>query len=313
MRYRGRFAPSPTGPLHFGSLAAAVASWLDARAAGGAWLLRLEDLDAPRCVPGAAESIVRTLRDCGLDWDGDITWQSQRLDRYREALDTLLARDLAFPCACTRKEIADSATGRGRSGETPYPGTCRAGLPAGRVPRSWRLRVPAGLFEFVDRLQGPQAEDVARETGDFILLRADGVFAYQLAVVVDDAAQGVTDVVRGADLLGSTPRQLALQQALGLPQPRYLHIPVAANPHGEKLSKQTRAPAAGPASLPAVLRFLGFDPPLSLEPPALLRWAARRWDPARLPRAVSVAVSIASEARAAGSPPPVRPPLRDRP
>lgn len=313
MPYRGRFAPSPTGPLHFGSLAAAAASWLDARAAGGSWLLRIEDLDTPRCVPGAADSILQTLAQCGLHWDGPVEYQSRRLPLYREAFDSLLGRNLAYPCACSRKEIADSAPARRPSGETPYPGTCRAGLPPGRAPRSWRFRVPAGWFSFHDRLQGPQSENVGHETGDFVLLRAGGVFAYQLAVVVDDAAQLITDVVRGADLLASTPRQLALQQALGLPQPRYLHIPVAAHPGGEKLSKQTLAAPAGPQDLPAVLRFLGLDPPPALEPPALLRWAAARWDPARLPRALSQAVSAASGSPAADSSPPAPPPPPDRP
>jgi glutamyl-Q tRNA(Asp) synthetase len=301
MPYRGRFAPSPSGPLHFGSLAAAVASWLDARAAGGEWLVRIEDLDTPRCAPGAAPAILRTLEECGLHWDGDVEFQSRRLPLYRGALDELIARGQAYPCACTRREISDSAVSRPPSGETPYPGHCRAGLPAGRAPRSWRLRVPSGSFSYVDRHQGPQAEDVERETGDFILLRADGIFAYQLAVVVDDAAQGITDVVRGADLLASTPRQLALQQALGLPEPRYLHVPVAANHRGEKLSKQTQAPAAGTAALPAVLRFLGLDPPPDLEGADLLRWAAARWDPARLPKTFSAAVSAASGSPAAGS------------
>lgn len=301
MSYRGRFAPSPTGPLHFGSLAAAVASWLDARAAGGEWLVRMEDLDTPRCAPGAASAILRTLEECGLHWDGEVEYQSRRLPLYREALDRLIARGLAYPCACTRREIADSVVARRPTGETPYPGTCRDRLPAGRAPRSWRLRVPSGLFAYVDRLQGPRSEDVERETGDFVLLRADGIFAYQLAVVVDDAAQGITDVVRGADLLASTPRQLVLLRALGVPEPRYLHVPVAANHRGEKLSKQTQAPSAGPADLPAVLRFLGLDPPPDLKGEDLLRWAAAHWELARLPNTLSVAVSTASGSPAAGS------------
>lgn len=313
MSYRGRFAPSPTGPLHFGSLVAAVASWLDARAAGGVWLVRIEDLDTPRCVPGAAAAILRTLESCGLFWDDEVEYQSRRLPLYREALDRLIARGLAYPCACTRREIAGFAVARRGTGEIPYPGLCRNGLPKGRAPRSWRLRVPSGLFRFEDRLQGAQSENVEHATGDFVLMRADGIFAYQLAVVVDDGAQGITSIVRGADLLTSTPRQLALQKALGLPEPQYLHVPVAANTRGEKLSKQTRAPAAGPADLPAVLRFLSFHPPPGLAGAELLRWAAACWDPARLPKALSVAVSAASGSRAAGSRPPVPPPPRDRP
>jgi glutamyl-Q tRNA(Asp) synthetase len=288
MTYRGRFAPSPTGPLHFGSLVAAVASWLDARAAGGEWLLRMEDLDAPRCVPGAADQILQTLEVCGLEWDGAVDYQSHRLDHYRAALERLLHDGQAYPCGCTRREIADSAPVRA-SGERPYPGTCRTGLPGGRQARAWRLRVPPGEFAYVDRVQGPQAEVVERETGDFVLLRADGIFAYQLAVVVDDAAQGITDVVRGADLLASTPRQIVLQQALGMATPRYLHVPVAANANGEKLSKQTLAPPAGPADMAAVLRFLGFVPP-DLPLRELLAWAVKEWDPARIPAQVSVAV-----------------------
>lgn len=288
MRYRGRFAPSPTGPLHFGSLVAAVASWLDARAAHGEWLVRMEDLDTPRCVPGAADEILRTLDECGLEWDGPVEYQNRRLDYYQAALRRLKEDGLAYPCGCTRKEIADSAPVR-TSGERPYPGTCRAGLPDGREARAWRLCVPPGEFMFQDRVQGPQSEAVQQETGDFVLLRADGIFAYQLAVVVDDAAQGVTDVVRGADLLASTPRQIVLQQALRVATPHYLHVPVATNPLGEKLSKQTLAPPAGPADLPAVLRFLGLVPPV-LPPRELLAWAIREWDAARVPPRVSVAV-----------------------
>ncbi|MCL4796285.1 MAG: tRNA glutamyl-Q(34) synthetase GluQRS [Bryobacteraceae bacterium] len=287
--YRGRFAPSPTGPLHFGSLVAAVASFLDARAAGGEWLVRMEDLDTPRCVPGAADSILRTLEACGLEWDGEVSWQSERLDLYRAVLDRLRGEGRAYPCACTRKELADSAAGRTKSGETAYPGACRNGLPPGRAPRAWRFLVPSGTVDFDDRVQGPQLSNVETETGDFVLLRADGIFAYQLAVVVDDAGQGITDVVRGADLLGSTARQIALQQALAYRTPRYLHVPVAANAAGEKLSKQTRAPEAGVNDLPAVLRFLGFSPP-DLRGGELLRWAVAEWNAARVPAVFSVTV-----------------------
>jgi glutamyl-Q tRNA(Asp) synthetase len=251
--YVGRFAPSPTGPLHAGSLVAALASWLDARAHRGRWLLRIEDLDPPREQPGAADAIIATLQRFGLRADGPVTWQSRRQGLYEAALARLVAAGLAYPCACTRREIADSQlrvddgplAGEAASPSAPrervYPGTCRGGLPPGRSPRAWRLRVPAGIVRFDDRWCGPQAQDVAARVGDFVLRRADGLWAYQLAVVVDDADLGITDVVRGADLLGSTARQIVLQRALDLPTPRYLHVPVVATPEGEKLSKQTGA------------------------------------------------------------------------
>ncbi|MBE7544713.1 MAG: tRNA glutamyl-Q(34) synthetase GluQRS [Solibacteraceae bacterium] len=283
MGYRGRFAPSPTGPLHFGSLVAAAASWLDARAAGGEWLLRMEDLDTPRCVPGAADDILRTLEACGLTWDGAVEWQSGRLEAYRAALERLVKEGCAYPCGCTRKEVMEG-TEEGR-----YPGTCRGGLRAGRVARAWRLRVRSGVVSFEDRVQGRQEQEVERACGDFVLLRADGIFAYQLAVVVDDARQGVTDVVRGADLLSSTPRQMVLQEALGVETPRYLHVPVAANGAGEKLSKQTRARAARVGDLRAVLRFLGLEAP-DLEGGELLAWAVGAWEAGRVPRVGSVEV-----------------------
>ncbi|MGH8616512.1 MAG: tRNA glutamyl-Q(34) synthetase GluQRS, partial [Burkholderiales bacterium] len=265
--YRGRFAPSPTGPLHFGSLAAAAGSWLDARAHGGEWLLRMEDLDTPRIVPGAADDILRTLEALGLTWDGPVVYQSARHDAYRAALDALKQRQQAYACACSRKEIADSGVA-GIEGFV-YPGTCRDGLPAGRVARAWRLDTRgSGVIGFDDAIQGRVGHDVEHAIGDFVLYRADGHFAYQLAVVVDDAEQGITDVVRGADLIESTPRQLWLQRVLGLPAPRYAHLPVAVNAAGEKLSKQTLAPAIDAASggraLAAALRFLGHAPPPEL-------------------------------------------------
>jgi glutamyl-Q tRNA(Asp) synthetase len=269
----GRFAPSPTGPLHFGSLAAALASWLDARAAGGRWLVRIEDLDPPREQPGAADEILRTLERCGLHWDGDVVFQSRRADRYAEALRHL--RDQVYSCGCTRREIADSALGVASDGAQIYPGTCRGGL-HGKVARSLRVRVK-GSVEFDDRVQGHIRQDLEREVGDFILKRADGAVAYQLAVVVDDAEQGVTDVVRGADLLDSTARQIHLQRLLGLPTPRYLHIPAAVNAAGEKLSKQTGARAAQPSDLPLVLKFLGQ------KPSATLAEAVANWNPALIP------------------------------
>lgn len=244
--YRGRFAPSPTGPLHAGSLVAALASWLDARAHGGRWLVRIEDVDRPRCVPGADREILRQLAACGLHPDEAPQWQSQRDALYQAALERLVAAGLAYPCACSRKDIAAAlqAQGRGkpRHGELVYPGTCRGGL-QGRPARAWRFRVAEGLVEWTDRRLGPQSQDVAREVGDFVLKRADGLFAYQLAVVVDDADQGITHVVRGADLADNTARQLLLQRALGLPAPAYLHTPLVLGANGEKLSKQNGAPA----------------------------------------------------------------------
>jgi len=235
--YVGRFAPSPTGPLHFGSLVAALASWLDARAAEGRWLVRIEDLDAPRALPGAADDILRTLDRLGLGWDGPVMYQSRRSASYKAALESLDT----YWCGCTRREIADSSIGRASDGAQIYPGTCRAGLAPGRTPRALRVRTGGEEIAFTDRVQGPQRQVLEREIGDFVLLRADGQFAYQLAVVVDDAEQGVTDVVRGADLLDSTPRQIFLQRLLGYPMPRYLHVPAAVNQAGEKLSKQTGA------------------------------------------------------------------------
>jgi glutamyl-Q tRNA(Asp) synthetase len=244
--YRGRFAPSPTGPLHAGSLVAALASWLDARAHGGTWLVRIEDVDHPRCVPGADAEILRQLAACGLVPDEEPTWQSQREHLYQAALDRLVAKGRAYPCACSRKdiEVALRAQGRERTrgGELVYPGTCRGGL-HGREPRAWRLRVPGGVVPWTDRRLGVRLQDVAQEVGDYVLKRADGLFAYQLAVVVDDGAQGITHVVRGEDLADNTPRQLLLQRALGLPQPCYLHAPLVLGPNGEKLSKQNGAEA----------------------------------------------------------------------
>ncbi len=243
-RYRGRFAPSPTGPLHAGSLVAALASWLDARAHGGGWLVRIEDVDAPRCVPGADQEILRQLAACGLMSDEPPTWQSTRHLRYQAALDQLLALGLAYPCACTRKDIEEVLARQGRPrerhGELAYPGTCRDGL-AGRAARAWRFRVAEGVTHWTDRRLGAQQQDVARTVGDFVLKRADGLFAYQLAVVVDDADQGITHVVRGVDLADNTPRQLLLQGALGLPQPTYLHTPLVLAADGHKLSKQNGA------------------------------------------------------------------------
>jgi glutamyl-Q tRNA(Asp) synthetase len=285
---RGRFAPSPTGQLHFGSLVAAAASFLDARSRGGEWLVRIEDLDPPREVPGAADAILRTLAACGLDWDGEVIYQSTRRERYAAALERLASAGLAYGCACTRSEIATLAR-TGIDGPV-YPGLCRNGIAAGRTARSWRLRVPAGPIEVRDDCFGTLAQDVAQEVGDFVLRRADGWFAYQLAVVVDDAAQGITRVVRGADLLDSTQRQVLLQRLLGLATPAYLHVPAAVGAAGAKLSKQTfarpieRAQAA--PALVAALDFLGQAPPAELEDervPAIVDWAIAHWRPGAIP------------------------------
>ena len=248
--YRGRFAPSPTGPVHAGSLVAALASWLDARAHQGHWLVRMEDLDTPRCISGTDEKILQQLADCGLVPDEPPVWQSQRTVLYQVALDDLVARGLAYPCACTRSDIEAERLRLGqpktRHGELIYPGTCRTGL-HGRPARAWRFltATPDANADTVwsDRRLGPQSQNVEEEVGDFVLKRADGYFAYQLAVVVDDAAQGITHVVRGQDLADNTARQIRLQQALGLPTPQYLHTPLVRGTDGEKLSKQNGAQA----------------------------------------------------------------------
>jgi len=281
--YRGRFAPSPTGPLHFGSLVAAVGSYLDARHRHGEWLVRIEDIDPPREVPGSADNILYTLEAFGLEWDGPVVYQSRCGERYAAALEYLERNGFLYGCACTRREIPDSDM-RG-SGAPAYPGTCRAGLPPGRTARSLRVRVDDTESGVRDRLQGYIHQRLCETTGDFIVRRADGLVAYQLAVVVDDGAEQISHVVRGADLLDSTPRQVYLQRLLGLPEPEYLHLPVAANAAGEKLAKQTRARAVDPAQagtiLCDVLRFLNQPLPDAAEdatPGELLRQAAEHWD-----------------------------------
>jgi len=269
--YVGRFAPSPTGALHAGSLVAALASYLDARAHGGAWLVRIEDIDEGRSVPGAAEEILAQLAWLGMHSDREVVWQSRRKHLYQAAYDSLAGH--AYGCGCNRREIADSRLGVAPDGAAIYPGTCRHGLAPGRTARSLRLRVPEpgqDAITFEDRFAGTVSQKLASESGDFVLKRADGYWAYQLAVVVDDAEQGVTDVVRGADLLDSTPRQIYLQRLLGVPTPRYLHVPVVRNALGEKLSKQTGALAVRPgddegdegaavAALRESAGFLGID------------------------------------------------------
>lgn len=273
--YIGRFAPSPTGLLHAGSLVAALASWLDARAHGGQWLVRIEDVDTPRCIPGADHAILAQLAACGLHPDAPPVWQSQRTALYQGALDGLVANHQAYPCACSRKDIEAALHSAGqekpRNGELVYPGTCRHGL-LGKPGRAWRFLVPnspAAPVETAqpaidsiadvswnDRRLGLQQQDVAREVGDFVLRRADGLFAYQLAVVVDDAAQGITHVVRGEDLADNTARQIMLQRALGYPTPQYLHTPLVLGANGEKLSKQNGAMAIDTSTPQAAWREL---------------------------------------------------------
>ncbi|HEX5650423.1 MAG TPA: tRNA glutamyl-Q(34) synthetase GluQRS [Steroidobacteraceae bacterium] len=288
--YVGRFAPSPTGPLHFGSLVAAVGSFLDARAKDGRWLVRIEDLDPPREKPGAADDILRALEAFDLHWDGPVLRQSERKAAYAAALARLSQRNLLHACDCTRSEIAALAGNRereaGAADDLFHPGQCpvhrsRIERPPGKV---WRLRVPNGYVNFDDRSLGAQSVDVAATVGNFVLRRRDGFFAYQLAVVIDDAHQGVTDVVRGCDLLASTARQILLQQALGVPRPRYLHLPLAVDDRGLKLSKSGDAPAASRwtpgAQLVAVLEFLGQSPPEALRGASareVLAWGRTHW------------------------------------
>jgi glutamyl-Q tRNA(Asp) synthetase len=247
--YTGRFAPSPTGLLHAGSLVAALASWLDARAHGGRWLVRIEDVDTPRCVPGADQAILQQLASCGLTPNDPVLWQSHRGAAYDQALQHLMNQGWAYPCGCSRKDI-ESAQIVARHRAAVYPGTCREGL-KGKPARAWRLNVQAvqkalglpAVTHWLDRRLGPQQQNVAEEVGDFVLRRADGLWAYQLAVVVDDAEQGITDVVRGQDLADNTARQMVLQRALGLPTPQYLHTPLVLGTDGDKLSKQNGAMA----------------------------------------------------------------------
>lgn len=288
--YRGRFAPSPTGPLHFGSLVAAVGSYLDARSRGGEWLVRIEDLDPLREMPGASSIILQTLENFELYWDGSVVYQSQRDDIYADALEQLQTQQQLFLCACSRREVADSAIA-GPEGLI-YPGTCRQGIPAGRDPRAVRVKVDTRNLRFTDQLQGTIEQNLSRDIDDFIIKRADGVYAYQLAVVVDDALQGITHVVRGSDLLSSTTRQIYLQELLGYSTPDYLHLPIAVNAAGEKLSKQTYAEPvdvhATRQVANAVLRFLGQplpDATVDMTLAELWSSAAATWDLQRLPHA----------------------------
>ena len=286
--YRGRFAPSPTGPLHFGSLVAAVASFSDARHRRGSWLVRIEDVDEARRSPGAERQILQTLQVFGMQWDGTPVRQSERKHLYDAALARLRQRQLAYRCSCSRKLIAAMAR-VGAEGPV-YPGTCLAQPPAPGVPAAWRVNVGQGAIAFEDRVSGETRQELAQEIGDFVIRRVDGFTAYQLAVVVDDHEQGITDVVRGADLLWSTPRQIWLQRQLAFPTPTYAHVPLVYGNDGHKLSKRDhahpvdeRAPVQG---LRMAWRHLGqAEPPASLDSPAAFwRWALPRWQIERVPQ-----------------------------
>ncbi len=288
--YIGRFAPSPTGPLHFGSLIAAVASFCEAKINHGQWLVRMEDLDKPREITGAATTILRQLEAFGFEWHGPVLYQSKRNDLYSEALKQLNDKRLIYPCTCTRKEIADSSHQIGIDGVI-YPGTCLSHPLKPNAHRAWRVRTNDREIIFTDSIQGKIAQKLNTQVGDFILKRADGLFAYQLAVVADDADQGITHIVRGADLLDSTPRQIYLQQCLGYHTPQYAHVPVASNTAGEKLSKQTLAPALDDRyanhQLFNALGFLGQHPPTELKNATLgeiWHWAFEHWQLTAVPR-----------------------------
>jgi glutamyl-Q tRNA(Asp) synthetase len=269
----GRFAPSPTGDLHFGSLVSAVGSFLEAKSAGGLWLLRIEDIDPPREVAGSSKGIISELSKLGMKPDGPVLYQSNRLDAYQVAVDQLLEQQLAYPCACSRKDLPASGI---------YPGTCRQGISPGKHPRSIRFHTDKAQCRFIDRIQGVISESPAEISGDFIIRRADGLFAYQLAVVVDDNFQGITQVVRGADLLDSTTRQICLQKALGFETPEYMHLPVVLSDDGKKLGKRYQADPVkhqDPAyAVGRALYFLGQTPPEGLSLENLWRWAIEHWN-----------------------------------
>jgi glutamyl-Q tRNA(Asp) synthetase len=294
MQYIGRFAPSPTGPLHFGSLLAAVASYLEAKIQQGKWLVRMEDLDKPREMDGAAKNILSTLVAFGFEWDGQVMYQSQRDSAYTQALATLKTKHFIYPCTCTRKEIADSSIQQGIEGAV-YPKTCLHQPIKQNHPMAWRVKTNDKIIGFDDVIQGHLTQNIAQDIGDFVLKRADGLFAYQLAVVVDDAEQGITHVVRGADLLNSTPRQLYLQSLLGFETPHYLHIPVAVNADGQKLSKQTLALGLNTqdtvTQLWEALSFLNQQPPEMLKHTNLTRcweWAVANWDVTKISKVLSI-------------------------
>ena len=283
--YIGRFAPTPSGYLHFGSLTAALASYLDARAHQGLWLLRIEDIDPPREMPGASGAILHTLERYGFEWDGEVLYQSSRHDAYQSCVDKLLSQGLAYYCRCSRKQLADSPI---------YPGTCRNAL-LGEQDAAVRLRVPELNYAFTDRVQGEFAQHLGRELGDFVIRRRDTFYAYQLAVVLDDALQGVTDIVRGADLLDNTPRQLYLQELLGFSQPRYLHIPLLTEPSGHKLGKSYRSPALPTDQVSQLLvrALRALNQPWHAElchstPQEVLKWAIAHWDADLIARQISL-------------------------
>lgn len=287
--YRGRFAPSPTGPLHRGSLVAALGSYLRARSAGGEWYVRIEDIDPPREVPGATSAILRALEAFGLEWDGEVIYQSQRLGIYSDVLDRLVHEGLAYPCSCSRREIREHNRRRTGSASSVYPGLCRSGPLRRRRRTAHRIRVPEGRMEFRDQELGLISTDLREECGDFVLRRRDGLVAYQLAVVVDDHAQEITEVVRGEDLLDSTAGQIVLQQALGVTTPAYMHLPLVRNLAGQKLSKQTGARAVNPDNaadeLCDALVFLGLVPPEEVRSSpvaSIISWGVREW-PSRIP------------------------------
>ena len=275
----GRFTPSPSGDLHFGSLVSVVGSYLEAKSVKGSWLLRIEDIDPPREVAGSATCIINDLYRLGLVWDGPVLYQSSRLDAYQHVVDQLLEKGLAYPCACSRKDLPASGI---------YPGTCRNGISGGKDPRSVRFRIASNECVFADKLQGRISDYPAAISGDFIIRRADGLYAYQLAVVVDDAFQEVTQVVRGTDLLDSTSRQICLQKALGFTTPEYLHLPLALSAEGKKLSKRVQADPVhhqNPAcAIGLALDFLGQKPPTGLSLEDLWDWALKHWNSDLIPR-----------------------------
>ena len=282
MDYIGRFAPSPTGPLHMGSLVTAVASYCQAKSKQGKWLLRIEDLDPPREIEGASNDIIMTLEACGFEWDGEIIYQSQRSNYYEQVLDQLKELELSYPCGCSRADI--TASGQQTSLGVRYPGTCREGLPKGKSPRSIRMKTSTEKITFVDKMQGEINLDPEQDTGDFVIKRADGEYAYQLAVVVDDALQNITEIVRGSDLLNLTTRQIYLQRALNYTTPSYAHVPVLVNQLGDKLSKQNLAKAIDKSNLPAslyqALCYLNQAPPKDLihaEINEIWEWATMNW------------------------------------
>jgi glutamyl-Q tRNA(Asp) synthetase len=290
VHYRGRFAPSPTGPLHFGSLIAALGSFLDARAHDGTWLVRIEDIDPPREMAGASSAILRSLEAHHLYWDGSVLYQHTRSEAYRTALDMLYRDGIIYPCTCTRRQIAERQQERGLQSNL-YPGTCRLHRQIPHEAHALRVNSEGQQINFQDRIQGSYGQDIEREVGDFVVRRADGLFAYQLAVVVDDGEQGISHIVRGSDLLDNTPRQILLQQLLKLLTPRYGHLPIAVNAEGQKLSKQTFAPPLDDHHpLPALhkaLRFLGHPPPNEMNDATveeLLAWAIAQWQITKVPK-----------------------------